>query len=114
MKLTYIPGQTPLDPNEIDGLIPQHIALQRELNEFEQQNITKAAAKYLSPGIKINLADPLVIRRIHREMFDDTWAWAGQFRTTIKSIGVFPEKISEELKRCCDDLAYWLQNLWLP
>ncbi len=114
MKLIYIPGQTPLDPDEIDGLIPQHITLQRELNEFEQQNITKAAAKYLSSNSKVDLTDPLVIKRIHREMFDDTWKWAGQFRTSIKTIGVFPEKIHGELKRVCDDLKYWLANKTYP
>src|SRR3989338_1451150 len=114
MNLTYLPGKTPLDHNEMEGLIPEHIVLQRELNEFEQQNITKAVTKYYSPGAKINLADPLVIRRIHRDMFDDTWKWAGQFRTTIKSIGVFPEKISGELKRACDDLAFWLKNETYP
>ncbi len=38
----YIAGQTPLDLNEIEGLIPDHITLLSELNELEQVNITKS------------------------------------------------------------------------
>lgn len=30
---------TPLTPGELDGLIPTHITLRRELNKLEQQNI---------------------------------------------------------------------------
>ena len=30
-KLTYPSGATPLDPNEIEGLIPDYITTQREL-----------------------------------------------------------------------------------
>ena len=36
------PGQTPLDPDEIAGLKPRHIATQGELDEWEAQNILKA------------------------------------------------------------------------
>ncbi|MCK7510867.1 MAG: hypothetical protein MZV70_46890 [Desulfobacterales bacterium] len=39
VDLDYAPGATPLDPDELAGLIPGHIATQGELNEWEQQNI---------------------------------------------------------------------------
>jgi fido (protein-threonine AMPylation protein) len=32
----HAPGATPMDPNEIEGLIPRHITLKHELDEFEQ------------------------------------------------------------------------------
>lgn len=35
-------GTTPLDVNEIEGLIPSHITTQAELNEWEQANIVEA------------------------------------------------------------------------
>lgn len=111
MKLIPLPGQTTLENNEWEGLIPKQIVLERELREFEMINISKAIAKYLSPRARqINLCDPLTIRQIHRDMFDDTWEWAGQFRKTGKIIGVPPEKIANELDRACRDLGQWLKE----
>ena len=38
-KPKYPLEATPLDPNEIEGLIPDYITTQRDLNILEQQNI---------------------------------------------------------------------------
>ncbi len=40
----YPPGATPLDPNEIDGLLANFISTQGELNQLEQENILDAKA----------------------------------------------------------------------
>ena len=40
----HAPGATPLDPDELAGLIPRHITLKRELDEYEQANILQAQA----------------------------------------------------------------------
>ena len=37
MKLKYPPGATPLDSNEIEGLIPEYISTQNELNIVEKK-----------------------------------------------------------------------------
>ncbi len=42
MKFEYPAGATPLDPDEIVGLIPEHFTTQTELNEWEQANILEA------------------------------------------------------------------------
>lgn len=42
MKLEYPPGATPIDADEAAGLIPSHLTLQRELNEFEEANVLLA------------------------------------------------------------------------
>jgi hypothetical protein len=34
MKFAYATGATPLDPDEITGLIPLHITTQNQLNEW--------------------------------------------------------------------------------
>ncbi len=47
MNLIYPPGATPLDPNEIDGLIP-NIRLQSELNAREEDNIIRCRRWALS------------------------------------------------------------------
>jgi hypothetical protein len=39
IKLDQIEGATPLDPDEIDGLIPSYISTQGQLNAAEQANI---------------------------------------------------------------------------
>jgi hypothetical protein len=43
MRFDYAPGATPIDPQEAKGLIPAHITLQRELNEYEEANILEAS-----------------------------------------------------------------------
>ncbi len=111
----YIAGQTPLDPNEIEGLIPDHVTLLSELNELEQVNITKAIRKYLmGRRKKWDLTDPLVLRNIHADMFSDVWKWSGKFRKTEKNIGVAPDQISSELKKACDDLKFWEKEKTFP
>jgi hypothetical protein len=41
MKLDYAPGATPLEPEELEDLIPD-LVTQGQLNEFEAQNIANA------------------------------------------------------------------------
>ena len=42
MKFVYPEGATPINEDEAAGLIPNHITIQSELNEWESQNIQKA------------------------------------------------------------------------
>ena len=46
MDFSKISGQTPI--NDASGLIPTHINTQKELNEWESNNILTATKKYLS------------------------------------------------------------------
>jgi hypothetical protein len=41
MRFEYVPSATPIDPDEAKGLIPSHLTLQRELNEYEESNILR-------------------------------------------------------------------------
>lgn len=112
MKFEYPMGATPLDPNEIEGLIPQHITLQIELNEYEQSNILKVE-NWISEK-KFSIPDILsesFITKLHKKMFDDTWHWAGKFRKTEKNIGVDPVSIPIELKNLVDDVDFQVKNL---
>lgn len=106
MKLEYPLGATPLDPDEINGLIPSHIAMQSQLNEWEAANILKAEIWLFSNS---NLGDFLsidFIKRAHAKMFDDTWLWAGQFRLTERNIGVNPFAITTDLSNLLEDVRY--------
>lgn len=86
MKFEYAPGATPIDPDEASGLIPAHVTLQRELNEYEEANILEATEWLFAR----RRGDPLgeqFIHRVHRRMFDRTWKWAGKARRSDKNIG---------------------------
>ena len=105
------PGQTPLDPDEREALIPGHIQVRSELNEWEAMNISKAQRKYLfGPRRRFDLHDPEFLKKIHKEMFDETWKWAGAYRRSDKNFGVPWWKIPEEMKKVGDDFKYWKEN----
>lgn len=52
LNLEYGNGQTPLDEDEIDGLLIPTITTREELDEFEQQNIEEAIQYILSRSLK--------------------------------------------------------------
>ena len=56
----------------------------------------------------------LFLRQCHRKMFGAVWAWAGSFRKTEKNIGVPVRAIAVEMKKLCDDTAFWIQNQTFP
>lgn len=102
-------GATPLDPDEIVGLLPA-LSTQEELNEFEADNIVAGALWARdSRLVKSSLLELSTLRRIHLRMFDRTWRWAGQFRTTQKNIGCESWKIGTLLKELADDVKTWVE-----
>lgn len=105
----HAPRATPLDANEIEGLIPSHITTQEELNEWEQANITRALA-WLASTRKRDVLDERFVRDLHKRMFNGTWRWAGTFRKTERNLGVAPEQIAPRLRDVLDDARYWLQH----
>lgn len=108
-KLEYPVGATPLDPNEINGLIPDYISTQAELNLLEQANILEAEAWAHGKKIQTVLSDQF-LRELHKRMFQNVWKWAGQFRMTEKNIGVSKERIREEIPQLFADTRYWIEN----
>src|SRR5690606_29086915 len=111
LAFRYSSGQTPLDANEIDGLLIDSIATQGELDEFEQQNIEQAMQWVLSHSLKRErILTEEFICQLHKRMYGDVWAWAGGFRTTEKNIGVKSWLIRTELRYLLDDARYWVEN----
>jgi Fic-DOC domain mobile mystery protein B len=105
----HAPGSTPLDPDEIDGLLPAHLGTQEELNQWEQANIDRALA-WLASARRPDMLTEGFVRELHRRMFGDTWRWAGRFRSTERNIGVAPEQIGPRLRDLLDDARYWLEH----
>jgi Fic-DOC domain mobile mystery protein B len=108
VELDYPPGATPLDADELASLIPGHITTQSELNEWEQLNIVHGEnwARRQHKGI-LNEA---FVRQLHKQMFGETWKWAGEFRKSDKNIGVHWLMIGVELKKLLDDAHYQVEH----
>lgn len=113
LKFDGPPGATPLDPDELDGLIPTHITRRGELDEWEAQNILKAET-WLHGRSKPDVLTLSFVKQLHKRMFDATWKWAGTFRTTEKNIGVDPSQISVRIRDLCDDVKAQLASKQLP
>lgn len=111
MIFEYLPGTTPLNPDESAGLIPRHITTQSQLNEWEQSNILDAETWMTGKNFHLNqIAIRDFICNLHRRMFGKTWKWAGEFRKTDKNIGVDWLTVSVELKKLCDDLIFQIEK----
>lgn len=87
MRFEYAPGATPINPDEAHGLIPAHLTLQRELNEYEEANILEAT-EWLFGRRRGHPLDDQFVHTVHRRMFNHTWQWAGEARRSDKNIGV--------------------------
>ncbi len=106
-------GATPLEPDEKQGLKIPNVKTRAELNELEQANIEEGLlwlARQKSPDV---LCEAFV-RQLHVKLFGEIWAWAGQYRSSEKSIGVAPHNISSELKKLIDDARFWIENQTYP
>ncbi len=114
MKFEYAHGATPLDPDEIAGLIPLHITTQSQLNEWEAANILKAENWLFLHSNHRNFLTIEFTKLLHTKMFGDTWIWAGQFRTTERNIGVSPFKITTDLNNLLEDVRYQIIHKSFP
>ena len=109
MKLTYPPGATPLDPNELAGLKFKHVTLQNELDQLEQANIQEGL-QWLSRTKEADILTEQFLCKLHKQLFGQVWSWAGQYRTTGKNIGVDAAQIGVQLRQLFDDVTYWCDN----
>jgi Fic-DOC domain mobile mystery protein B len=103
-------GNTPLSPEEQDDLIPD-LATKEELNEWERQNILEAY-EWAFDRRNLHRHDSFTesyVRELHRRMFDQTWKWAGRYRTSEKNIGTAHYQIREALVALLGDARYWIE-----
>jgi len=103
-------GATPLDPDEAEGLIPEHLSTRGELNAWEQVNVAKADGWLRRQQSGRSVLNMGLLHELHRQMFSDTWKWAGKFRWTLKNIGGPPEGIPEQTQNLLADTRYWIEH----
>lgn len=106
-------GATPLDPDEREGLKFPHVTTRAELDELEQANIEQGLI-WIGRRRRGSIFDDAFIRALHKRLFGDVWAWAGQFRLTEKNIGIAPFQISTQLRVLLDDARYWAESSVYP
>jgi len=106
-------ANTPLTPEEREGLIPSYITLRSELNEAEQANILEAEEWAFAR--KRDVLDERFLTNLHKRMLGRVWRWAGTFRRTDRNIGIDPYRIPIELRQLLDDCRYWIEHeTYLP
>lgn len=107
-------GATPLEYDEIKGLIPTYITTKGELDLLELENIAKAAV-WLQTVKKNNFLTSEFICLLHKKMFCDVWKWAGRFRKTEKNIGIRSVGIPMAVVQLCNEAEGWLEfNAYPP
>ena len=99
------PGATPLTPDDLAGLIPEHVSTRDELNAWEQENVLHALDRLRRrrPG---EILDDAFLRQLHAWMFGDTWSWAGTYRRRETNIGVDPAQIATSVRQLCDNYRH--------
>ena len=105
-------GNTPLSSEEQDDLIPD-LSTKEELNEWERQNILEAygwALDLKNLRLQDPLTEPYVKKICTCAMFDQTWKWAGIYRSTEKNIGIPHYQIREALAALLGDARYWVEH----
>ena len=108
-KPIYPQGATPLDPNEIEGLIPDYITTQGELNILEHQNIIEGI-DWAERQKKPNVLSITFSYKLHEQMFNQVWKWAGKQRTRDKNIGSHWQQIPTQLNHLFENTSYWIEN----
>ena len=108
MQFEYPEGSTPIDPDEAKGLRLTHITTQGELNRWEQDNILEAKA-WADKAKPADILNEKFIKALHRRMFGNVWAWAGQYRQSGKNIGGSWYLVPMSLKNLCDDTSLWIE-----
>jgi len=110
VKIKSPPDATPLDEETLRGLIPG-LTTQAELDEFEAAGIARATMwAYGSRKLKSDLLTVSGLCLLHKKMFEDTWEWAGKFRSKDTNIGVDPLRIQSDLQILLGDVQYWLEH----
>jgi Fic-DOC domain mobile mystery protein B len=65
------------------------------------------------PPDRVKRNDPLSEaygRDLHQRMLDQTWKWAGIYRTTEKNIGIPHFQIRDSLGALLGDVRYWIEH----
>jgi len=106
-------GATPIEQEDLEGLIPDFVATRADLNLVEFENIAKALPWARREAQKRGVAGVLdysFLMALHRRMFEDVWRWAGTQRQRVTNIGVEPTLIATQSQVLLGDAIYWHEH----
>jgi len=106
-------GSTPLDPDEMEGLLHKHVTTRGELDQLEQANIVDGMT-WLKKQKRPDVLTEGFACELHKRLFGKVWKWAGSFRRTEKNIGIDPVQIAIQLRQLLDDARFWIENNTYP
>lgn len=107
---TNIPkGTTPLRNSK--RLRQADLKTRNQLNEAEAENIQRMYTEYFqhrNPPLEWFNEDYL--KKIHREMFNDIWTWAGVYYTgKLRNIGIHSSEIPQLMHDLCKEIEGYLK-----
>lgn len=101
---------TPLSAAERQGLLVPALT-RAELNRVEAENMSKAMSWLFLSRRRLrpeSVTDEEWLKRLHRRMYGDVWAWAGRYRTADRNIGVPHWQVRVDMRNLLDDVTAWL------
>ena len=103
-------GQTPVEADMIQYLIPEHINDRAELYEFELENMAEGIVS-LNASKKDHL-DYLLWMEAHEMLLGNVWTFAGSARDNELQNHEYnaPFDIRPNLRQLEGDLKFWLEN----
>jgi Fic-DOC domain mobile mystery protein B len=106
------PGATRLSPDQVKGLRNPFINTHAELNRAEQANIVRARvwARTARSIVMPEMLSREFLEDLHRRMYGEVWAWAGEQRIEDTNIGIDFANIGVELRILFDDARYWVEH----
>jgi Fic-DOC domain mobile mystery protein B len=103
---------TPLTAAEGQGLLLP-VLTRAELNRAELENIIGAMSWVFRSGRRLrpeSIASEEWLTRLHRRMYGQVWAWAGQYRTADRNLGVPHWQIRMDMRNLLADTGAWLAD----
>jgi Fic-DOC domain mobile mystery protein B len=103
---------TPLTDEERQGLLLPALT-RKELNRVEADNISRTmmwlflSRRRLRPE---SVTREAWLQGLHRRMYGQVWAWAGQYRTTERNLGVPYWQIRVDMRDLEADVQVWLAD----
>lgn len=111
IDILYGDGQTSIDEEEREDLIPFWITNNRQLNRLEQENINAAMSTFYKKKLPIKkILTISLVKNLHKKVFDRVWKWAGEFRKTDKNIGVTKNEIITSTYILFGDVNFWISK----
>jgi len=110
-----VPGPadaTPLTEAERQGLLVPALT-RAELNRAEAENISRAMSWLFLSRRRLRpqaVTDEEWLKRLHRRMYGEVWAWAGQYRTADRNLGVPYWQVRIDMRNLLEDARAWLAD----